>query len=266
VLTRLTPLRWFLEQTGTGELFFTTVLPLGFVCFGFGLMYSVLTSARIPFRSAVIGGLVGGTLWSAAVYGYAYHAQNSDFYSSVYGSLSAIPVFLLWLYLSWTIVLLGAQVAFASGNISTYREEILASTASQATRELLALRIVVEVAGRFEAGEPPIGREELPQALQASGRLINQVTDDLLEIGCLVQVDEGKQIAPVRDLSALNPADLLKLLRQRGEKRIDLRRDDVTKKLDALSEQMAEASHNAVSGATIGALAAKRSARRPADS
>lgn len=261
VLTQLEPLRWILDQTGTGEFFFTILLPLGFVCFAFGVMYSVLASARIPWRAAVIGGLFGGALWSAAVYGYAYYAQNSEFYSTVYGSLSAIPVFLLWLYLSWLIVLLGAQVAFASSNLSTYREELLAADASDAARELLALRISVEVAGRFERGEPPIRREDLPQALQASGRLVNRVVDDLIEVGCVVQVETGECIAPGRNPNDLTPAELLDLLRQRGEQGIWLNRDPLTQRLDALCTEMSKASGAVTGNVSIADLAVEQPRR-----
>lgn len=255
VLKQLEPLRWILDQTGTGEFFFTVLLPLGFVCLAFGVMYSVLASARIPWRAAVIGGLFSGMLWSAAVYAYAYYAQNSEFYSTVYGSLSAIPVFLFWLYLSWLIVLLGAQVAFASGNLSTYREELLAADASQAARELLALRIAVEVAGRFERGEPPIRREDLPQALQASGRLVNKVVDELIEVGCVVQVEADERLAPGRDPNQLTPAELLDLLRQRGEEGIWLNRDPLTQRLDALCTEMSNADRAVAGNVSIADLA-----------
>jgi membrane protein len=258
VLTKIGPLRWVLDQTGTAEFFFTILLPLAFVCFGFALMYSVLTSARIPWRSAAIGGIFGGTLWSAAVYGYASYAQHSDFYTTVYGSLSAIPIFLFWLYVSWLIVLLGAQVAFASNNISTYREELLAANASRAARELLALRIAVEVAGRFERGEPPIRREDLPQALQASGRLANKVVDELIEIGVLVQVEADERIAPARDPARITPTELLELLHERGEQRIWLTRDELTERLDALRGQISKACRDATRDISIADLALEK--------
>lgn len=255
ILRKLRPLQWLLNETGTGEVFFTVLLPLVFVCTGFAVMYSVLTSARIPIRSVAVGGLFGGILWSTAVYSYASYAQNSLFYSSVYGSLSAIPIFLFWLYLTWIIVLLGAQVAFASGNLSTYREELLASNASQAARELLALRIEVEVAGRFLRGEPPINRDELPHALQASGRLVNTVVDDLLEIGCLVQVGADEQVAPGRDPRTLTPFEIVELLRQRGEDKIWLTKDRTTIRLQRLCKEIVDAGSGANNGVTVADLA-----------
>jgi membrane protein len=261
ILRNLRPLQWLLERTGTVEIFFTVLLPLMFVCIGFAVMYSVLTSARIPVRAAAVGGVFGGTLWSAAVYAYAAYAQYSQFYASVYGSLSAIPIFLFWIYVSWVIVLLGAQVAFASVNLTTYREEVLASNASQAARELLALRIVVEVAGRFLHGEPPITREALPHALQASGRLVNMVVDVLLEIGCLVQVGAEEEITLSRDPHALTPVELLRLLRCRGEDQIWAAQDRETQRLQALTESMAEAAGKAAHGVSIADLALDQSER-----
>jgi membrane protein len=213
-------------------------------------------------RAAAIGGVFGGTMWSAAVYGYAAYAQYSQFYASVYGSLSAIPIFLFWLYVSWVIVLLGAQVAFASENLTTYREELLASNASQAARELLALRIVVEVAGRFLRGEPPVTREALPHALQASGRLVNMVVDVLLELGCLVQVGPAEQITLSRDPHGLTPMELMKMLRCRGEDEIWLSQDRVTQRLRGLSDSMTEAAGKAAHDVTIAELALEGAAKK----
>jgi membrane protein len=262
VLRNLRPLQWLLDHTGTAQIFFTVLLPLMLVCVGFAAMYTVLTSARIPLRSVTIGGLCGGTLWSSAVYGYASYAQNSEFYSSVYGSLSAIPIFLFWLYVSWVIVLLGAQVAFATENLTTYREELLASRASTAAQELLALRITVEVAGRFLRGEPPINRDELPHVLQASGRLVNRMVDKLLEIGCLVQVGAEERLGPGRDPRGVTPMELLDLLRQHGEDKIWLTKDKVTQELQRVCERLAREGSAAAGDTTIADVASSDSAQR----
>jgi len=261
-LRNLRPLQWLLDQTGTGEIFFAVFLPLVLVCVAFAVMYSVLTSARIPLRSVAIGGVFGGVSWSTAVYGYAAYAQNSQFYSSVYGSLSAIPIFLFWLYVSWLIVLLGAQVAFASENLTTYREEVLASRASRAARELLALRIAVEVAGRFLRGDAPINRDELPHVLQASGRLVNKVVDELIEIGCLVQVGAEEQLGLGRDPRELGPTELLDLLHRHGEDKIWATKDSATQELQRLCDTIARDGRAAAGDITIADLASTTSAKQ----
>jgi membrane protein len=265
VLRNLRPLRWLLDLTGTAQIFFTVLVPLMLVCLGFAAMYAVLTSARIPLRSVAIGGVFGGTLWSSAVYGYASYAQHSAFYSTVYGSLSAIPIFLLWLYVSWVIVLLGAQVAFATENLTTFREELLASRASTAARELLALRIAVEVAGRFLCGEPAINRDELPHVLQASGRLVNRMVDELLEIGCLVQVGSEESLGPGCDPRSLTPTELLERLRQHGEDKIWLTKDKVTQELQRICDALKRDGSGAAGALTIADLALNDTTRHRED-
>lgn len=263
VLRRLEPLRWLLDLAGASEFFFATLLPLVFVCGAFSLMYAVLTSAHISWQSAAFAGVFGGALWSGAVYAYAYYVQHSQFYATIYGSLSAIPIFLLWLYLSWLIVLLGAQVGFAVENLGAYRQERAAASASRAARELLALRIAVEVAGRFLRGGEPIARQELAPVLQVSGRAVNEAVAELIDAGVIVQGGTGGCLTPARDPRRLSPAVLLELLRYRGEAHVASRRDRLSERLDGLYAEMAHAAAAAVSGVSIADLADGASAAAP---
>src|SRR5204863_8964133 len=101
------------------------------------------------------GRLVGGTLVFAAAGTYGWYARSTVYYANIYWSLSAIPIFIFWLYLSWLLFFIGAQVAFAWQNLETYREEILSTTPSETSREQLALRVLAEAARRWVTGAPP---------------------------------------------------------------------------------------------------------------
>ena len=151
ILRQIEPLRWLLERTGTFDVFFGRVIPWLFVIVGFTLLYLLMVARRIPLSAAAVGGVTGGTLWFAAAHAYGWYAKSTVYYANIYGSLAAIPIFIFWLYLSWLLVFIGAQVAFAWQNLNRYREEILSTAPSQMSRERVALRVAVEAARRFLA-------------------------------------------------------------------------------------------------------------------
>ena len=75
-------------------------------------MYSVLPNTSVPFRYAAVGGLVAGALFEWTKFGFAFYVTEVVDYERLYGALSTLPVFLIWIYLVWVIVLIGSEVAF----------------------------------------------------------------------------------------------------------------------------------------------------------
>lgn len=255
---------WGLHVTGTSWLFFSVLLPVALVCITFSVLYGFVPNTHVRFSSAVIGGVVGGILWSAAVSLYAWYAGASVSYSKIYGSLSAIPIFLLWLYITWLIILFGAEVSFAVQNVSAYASELRALNASQATRELLALRIMSEVSRRFLDGEPPVTADALAAQLTAPLHLVNDMVNQLLESHLVHEFGDTHALLPARDPERLSPADLLRCLRERGEVGIWAEKDSTTRQLEAYREQAEDAARQAWGSVSFAELASN--GRLPAKS
>ena len=89
------------------------VLPFVVTWIGLTVLYQLVPNCRVRWRDAAAGGLVGALLFEAARNGFAWYVQAFANYRAVYGALAAIPIFLIWVYLSWVIVLLGAILAAA---------------------------------------------------------------------------------------------------------------------------------------------------------
>jgi len=75
-------------------------------------LYTVLPNTSVPFRYAAVGGLIAGALFEWAKFGFAFYVTEVANYEKLYGALSTLPIFLIWLYLIWVIVLIGSEVAF----------------------------------------------------------------------------------------------------------------------------------------------------------
>ncbi|MGH8126080.1 MAG: YihY family inner membrane protein, partial [Rhodanobacteraceae bacterium] len=89
------------------------LLPLIFTWFGLTVLYQLVPNCRVRWRDAAAGALIGALLFEAARNGFAWYVQAFANYRVVYGALAAIPIFLIWVYLSWVIVLLGATLTAA---------------------------------------------------------------------------------------------------------------------------------------------------------
>lgn len=212
LMRRIGPLQWLIDSTGSADFIFAGVLPIVFVCAAFTMMYAFMTSARVPLRAAIVGGCAGGLAWTAAVRAYAAYAGQTAFYTTVYGPLSAIPVFLFWLYVSWVIVLLGAQLAYAVARGAAYGEALQAAALSAASREVLALGVLTEVARRFVAGNPAGDRSAIVAALGSSAAAVETEIDRLIDHGWLCESEAG-EILPAGDPHSTRIADVLANLR-----------------------------------------------------
>ena len=255
LLRQLVPLRWVLERTGTFDVFFGVLFPWVFVTIGFSVLYALMVSRKIPIAAALIGGIVGGTLWFAAAHAYGWYARSTVYYANIYGSLAAIPIFIFWLYLSWLLVFIGAQVAFAWQNLDTYREEILSTAPSQVGREQIALRIVAEVAQRFVFGEPPAAVAELATMLHMSVRALNEALCQLVALGLLLEVGDDQRLVLSRDPRLLSPPEVLHGLRAQG-KEVAARGDDpLSERIRHLYEHADDAAAAAWKGCSFADLA-----------
>ncbi len=86
------------------------VLPFVFTCAALTLLYAVVPYRGVPLRDALLGGVLAGIAFEIAQRGFAVYLRQFPTYSLIYGAFAAIPIFLLWLYLSWVVVLAGAAL------------------------------------------------------------------------------------------------------------------------------------------------------------
>ncbi len=94
---------------------FLSLLPFLFEAMAFVLLYTVVPNKPIRFRHALAGGVVAAVMFEITKRGFTWYISNFHSYEVIYGALSSIPIFLLWIYLSWLIVLIGAELTAVFG-------------------------------------------------------------------------------------------------------------------------------------------------------
>ena len=237
-----------------GELMFQFV-PLAVLWLAFTLIYLLVPNTKVRFGAALVGGMVGGSLWHLNnIFGFLYVTRVVS-NSKIYGSFGLVPVFMIGLYFSWVILLFGAQVAYAFQNRKAYLQEKLVENVNQRGREFIALRLMTLVGQRFQRGEPAATLQQISAALGIPTKLVQQVLQPLLAAR-LVTESAGAEPAylPARPLDAINAHHVLRAVRAGSGQDIATR--DEPSRAEVLGEfaKIEEAERAAASSLTMLAL------------
>jgi membrane protein len=175
-------------------------------CMLFSALYLFVPATRVRVRAAVAGGIVAGIAWELAKALYTLAVARFFRYHAVYGSVASIPIFLVWLYVSWILVLFGARVSF----VVQHAAVLLRGHAGDATtlgRELLAARAMLEVALAFAQERPPPDPADVALRLEAFGEPVRETLGVLRQAGLVLEV-AGGGLVPARPLDKLSLADV----------------------------------------------------------
>lgn len=195
-----------------------SALPFLIVFVALVAAYVVIPNRSVRLRYAVAGALIAAILFEAAKRGFALYATQYASYQQVYGALAMVPIFIFWIYLSWTIVLFGASIT-ASLSAFEYRPHALRLPHGQ---EFAGL---VRVAGHFAAAQRE-GRGIHAEALLhaepfLTDDLLQRYFGDLQRAGVIRRSEVGEWVA-ARDLSTVTLAELY----EEGGYRLPLQADD----------------------------------------
>lgn len=190
---------------GTGIRFLAVLASALLTCAFFTVLYVIVPYTKVRLRAALAGGLVAGIAWEVAKWGYAALVAGGVRYHAIYGSVAAIPIFLLWLYLSWAILLFGARLAF----VAQYASSLVQAPhmASKAGREILAGRAMLEIARAFDRGEAAPDGGEIATKLGIQAEDAGEALGALKQAGLVVAIAEGG-LVPARPLEKLSLLDV----------------------------------------------------------
>jgi len=181
--------------------------PMMFFFVGFSLLYWFMPNTSVRVRSALLGGIVAAVLFPIAQHLYVALSVGVTRYSALFGGFAQIPILLVWIYISWSIVLFGAEVSYAHQNLARYRREVRGEPPGSAEREALGVRMAVEVARTFRDRAGPWTAEALADALDASVRTVRDVMQQLEQAGIVIplapdRADDAYQLGrPAEDVA-----------------------------------------------------------------
>jgi membrane protein len=225
--------------------------PLAVLSFGFAFFYQLMPNTKVRWTAALVGGVTGGLLWNLNSLLSVLFVSKVVTQAKIYGSLAMIPVFLFGLYLSWLILLFGAQVAYAFQNRVAYLQEKEAQRINFLGREYLALRIMTLIAQRFDdfkGGAPSV--IDIAHALRVSTRLVDDILKSMAAAGLVMEtVGRETGYTLTRPLEKVSCHDILMALRTARGDITDTAEDTAKHAVDVVFEQVLSA-EKAVSART----------------
>lgn len=190
---------------GSLLLTFTAALPFVFDFCAFVALYYLVPKAPVRWRSAVTGAVLSAALFGFAKLGFAYYVEGFSSYDKIYGALAAVPIFLLWLYVAWLIVLFGCEVAFQAQMLprdgALRRRQVMSQGDGKFT---VAVQVLLTIVASFRNGSRAPDELELAQRLEVSTLLLRPILAGFERAGILVHGDSRS--AP---LALLKSPDLI---------------------------------------------------------
>jgi membrane protein len=155
------------------------------------MLYLIMPNTRIPLSSAILGGVVAGTIAQIVQWIYIKFQIGVASYGAIYGSFAALPLFLGMLQMSWMIVLFGAEIAYAYEHNETFGFHPDYSKMSVSSKKLLMLRTFHLLTKKFSLGEKPLSAIQIAHALEIPVRLVRQLLHELSDVGLVVETAKG---------------------------------------------------------------------------
>ncbi|MBR5138217.1 MAG: YihY family inner membrane protein [Alistipes sp.] len=188
----------------------------------FAFVYLVLPNTKVRLRSAMLAGIMAGTGFFIFQALYVYLIKWMTSYSAIYGSFAALPLFLLWMQNSWSILLLGCELSFAIQNEKRYDEERELPATSHDDNRKLMVAITSYVADAFRRGQGAVPMISIRESLGIHTRIASKLVQKLVTAGILNEVrceEEEYEVAyaPARDISTLSVCDVLEAVDRSAE-------------------------------------------------
>lgn len=211
------------------------ILPYGVFWGLLTYLYMFIPNGKINFKSALLGGIVAGTVYQVVQWAYIHFQIGVSNAGAVYGSFAALPLFLIWLQLSWRIVLYGAELAFAHQNEQTFEFEVDCLSASPRNKKLLALCIAQLCVRRFADGLAPLSTEEIAAQLEMPIRLARELLSRLAQANILIPIqgddERERRYQPARDVGEMTIQFVIEQMEKAGMQDIPVAKTPELEKL-----------------------------------
>ncbi|MEA3466073.1 MAG: YihY/virulence factor BrkB family protein [Thermodesulfobacteriota bacterium] len=179
--------QWILSKPVFGDLLLLlfSVLPFIVIWAAFIFLYLFIPNTKVNIGSATLGGISAGTLWLITQWGYVNFQYGVAKYNAIYGTMAALPIFMIWIYLSWMIALLGLQLCWAHQHRSQIGRLLWHGNATR-WQPLQVLEMLLLVYNRFQRGVDCWPVEELIEQVRMPGEVAREVLKYLQHRGVVM--------------------------------------------------------------------------------
>lgn len=176
--------------------FFLHVSPFFFAVLAFMLLFTLMPNTHVKWRNTILPSIITGTVFMAVEWLYVHYQIKLSAYNAIYGSFAAIPLFMLWLQISWCICLFGAQFCYANQSLQTYAFERISNELSRRYRDTLILLLMSRICKHFASGLKPFTAHRLATDTHLPDSLVDILLGELTDMQLLVEIhnEHGEEL------------------------------------------------------------------------
>lgn len=210
--------------------FMVRTIPYLFTGLMFIGLYIFMPNTKVRFKNAVVPGFLAGAAFQILQYFYINSQIWVSNYNAIYGSFAAIPLFLLWTQISWSICLFGAELSYCNQNFENYNFARETKNISRRYHDFLCILIMSLICKRFEKGERPYTAESLAHKYNIPIRMTKQILYELVDLRLLYECNTDKDelvfYLPSEDINHLNVATLMTRLDTAGNENFKIDKEN----------------------------------------
>ena len=207
----------------------------------FTALYIFMPNTKVKFKFAILPGILAGTAFQFFQYIYIGSQIWVSRYNAIYGSFAAIPMFLLWTQISWSICLYGAQLCYVAQNLRNFSFSKETENISRRYHDYLCILIMSLICKRFQTDNPPYTAESLSDEHKIPIRLTTTILYELQDLHMIHETpveddDEEMAYLPAVDINQMNVAMLLRRLDKDGSEAFKIDRERYHAPWEALTQ------------------------------
>jgi len=216
-------------------------LPYVVIWILFTLVFLIMPNKKVKFSHALIAGIIAGTIYQLVQFYYMNIQVGFSRYNAIYGSFAALPLFLIWMQMSWLIVLFGAEISTSIENLNIFGHKKDYKLLSIAKKRVLHLIILKKVVDDFKNSEKPASVEQLSNEMKIPVNYVSHITDELTEISIISKIiDEHKNISfqPAKDIANINLSEIIIKMNKFGDNNLVVNEDKDFNKITETMENI----------------------------
>ena len=181
-------------------------------------LYIFMPNTRVRLKSAVVPGILAGIAMQGLQIFYIHSQMFLSSYNAIYGSFAALPLFMLWVQISWTICLFGAELCYTNQNLDYYDYDANTGEISHRYKLLMSALLMSKICQRFANGQRAYSAYELRRLTNIPIRIVNDLLYELIDAKLLIEIsgDEKGETIDL-DVSELFKGEWTKAIELRSE-------------------------------------------------
>jgi len=206
-----------IEPFGSILIYIGQLTPYLLIITAFTFVYIFIPNTRVNFKAALLGAIIAGITWKLAGWLFALFVSNSTNYDAIYSSLGILLFFIIWLELSWLILLIGGQLSFYFQNPQYLRTGNKSNTLNPATQELLGLYIMDTIIEHYKTTQIPQTADEIARKLAIPTPVIAQLLNAFTDKDILVKsADTPNRYLPATDPDNISTYQIINAIRHQS--------------------------------------------------